>query len=1079
MQKQYIEFKIEHQQIVRTDDFFVVDGTKNYLHARFNLCNDWKGEQIVAVFTAGDIRKKMEVVDGECCVPWEVLQTGISKFYVGCFAGARITSNAARVDVNPSCVGDADESLPPSPDVYDKILAASNEAVMTAKSIREDAENGKFTGPPGPPGNKGNDGLTPFVNENGNWQIGDADTGVNATGVKGEDGHTPIKGLDYFTEAEKAAMENNVKNSIAIPDRLPADGGNADTVGGKTAEKITTEAVEVFAVTPQMFGAAGDGVTDDTAAFQAALNASTSVFVPAGEYIITKMLRVRQNGTMYGAGPLSVLICKDSASGGGAIGLSAFATARMFAISVQGGSGDLIRVNEDTLRDATGLKSGDVAINIEDLLITYQDDGDSSKRAAISLTLCDTYGDSKRRGYHGVSIRNVHVFGNRTGFFLKGYTAGTEVMDGVEKPKYWITGVTVERCFATGCRWGIFMHKSDSDYSDLAQTFGIDHLSAIRVQHQCDENTRGFFFLRKETNAQFTNCVPWDWHYAQGDYASRPFWFTRDRLEQSSAKVEIAGYSVDGTKIGFLSSDGSTRLLGYPDQYVLNRNIGAREVLIDALPKQMALGDDTIKATCIFRSSDPKIMADGAYLYLHFKFVDSHYMAEDVTVFLHPKEPYIVAGRWNTKHKLGYTITEDGEFRLYVYSERRKVYSFVGSAPISNNITVYDGSAACTGYHKTVNTFDLPYDERYLSEVPDGIVEITRVDVTYAAANHTHEYDDLNGLPEIPTSLPADGGNADTVGGKRPEDFADANHAHNYDEVHGAPKIPTSASDIGARPDTWMPTASEVGADPVGTAKETVAEHNTAEDAHSDLRLQVKGLADRLNAVANSDDTTLDQLSELVAYIKDNRSLIDGITTGKVSVTDIVDNLTTNVGNRPLSASQGVALKALIDAITVPTKVSELTNDSGYLTSAPVASVNGKIGAVQLDAADVGALPASTVIPAIPERLPADGGNADTLDGKHASEFAEKVHGHSFNDLTDKPTIPAAYTHPASHPASMITGLATVATSGSYNDLKNQPNIPQKATDIGAVPDTDILTMVGVDADGNTHTWTIYGKAVT
>ena len=35
-----------------------------------------------------------------------------------------------------------------------------------------------------------------------------------------------------------------------------------------------------------------------------------------------------------------------------------------------------------------------------------------------------------------------------------------------------------------------------------------------------------------------------------------------------------------------------------------------------------------------------------------------------------------------------------------------------------------------------------------------------------------------------------------------------------------------------------------------------------------------------------------------------------------------------------------------------------------------------------------------------------------------------------------------AYTHPSTHPASMITGLATVATSGSYNDLSDKPTIP-------------------------------------
>lgn len=78
-----------------------------------------------------------------------------------------------------------------------------------------------------------------------------------------------------------------------------------------------------------------------------------------------------------------------------------------------------------------------------------------------------------------------------------------------------------------------------------------------------------------------------------------------------------------------------------------------------------------------------------------------------------------------------------------------------------------------------------------------------------------------------------------------------------------------------------------------------------------------------------------------------------------VSVSDIVNDLVTNVSNKPLSAAQGVALKALIDAITVPTKTSQLTNDSGYLTSAPVASVNGKTGAVTLSASDVGAAPTS------------------------------------------------------------------------------------------------------------------------
>lgn len=113
-------------------------------------------------------------------------------------------------------------------------------------------------------------------------------------------------------------------------------------------------------------------------------------------------------------------------------------------------------------------------------------------------------------------------------------------------------------------------------------------------------------------------------------------------------------------------------------------------------------------------------------------------------------------------------------------------------------------------------------------------------------------------------------------------------------------------------------TASEVGADQSGTAASQVSAHNTGTDTHSDIRLLISGLTDRLNALADSDDTTLDQLSEVVAYIKNNRTLIEAITTNKVNVADIIDNLTTNVTNKPLSAAQGVALKALIDAITIP-----------------------------------------------------------------------------------------------------------------------------------------------------------------
>ena len=99
-------------------------------------------------------------------------------------------------------------------------------------------------------------------------------------------------------------------------------------------------------------------------------------------------------------------------------------------------------------------------------------------------------------------------------------------------------------------------------------------------------------------------------------------------------------------------------------------------------------------------------------------------------------------------------------------------------------------------------------------------------------------------------------------------------------------------------------------------AWENIAGHNTSPEAHADLRLELRALADRINAALDSDDVDLDQLSEIVAYIQSNKALIEAITTSKVSVTDIVDNLVTNVANKPLSAAQGVVLKALIAGLT-------------------------------------------------------------------------------------------------------------------------------------------------------------------
>lgn len=122
----------------------------------------------------------------------------------------------------------------------------------------------------------------------------------------------------------------------------------------------------------------------------------------------------------------------------------------------------------------------------------------------------------------------------------------------------------------------------------------------------------------------------------------------------------------------------------------------------------------------------------------------------------------------------------------------------------------------------------------------------------------------------------------------------------------------------------------------------SVSAHNSSVSAHTDIRDLITDLTDRLNALADSDDTTLDQLSEIVAYIKSNRTLIESITTDKVNVADIVDNLTSTAINKSLSANQGKELKKLIDILETSFE-NHKNNDTSGNKHIPSGGSSGQI----------------------------------------------------------------------------------------------------------------------------------------
>ena len=383
--------------------------------------------------------------------------------------------------------------------------------------------------------------------------------------------------------------------------------------------------------------------------------------------------------------------------------------------------------------------------------------------------------------------------------------------------------------------------------------------------------------------------------------------------------------------------------------------------------------------------------------------------------------------------------------------------------------------------------------------------------VSATALSDAKQYVDTNYLPAYATAVNAEKVNGLTVESAVPADakFTDTVYVHPISGViAGTYKSVTVDANGHVTAGTNPTTLAGYGitdAEAKGSAESAVSSHNASAVAHSDIRELITNLTTRLNALADSDDETLDQMSEIVAYIKDNKELIDSITTSKVNVSDIVDNLTTNVANKPLSAAQGVEIKALIDALedVVDTKAntSALTSHVGdttaHITSTERTNWNDA-NSKKHTHSNKSILDNTTASYTIAEQTKLSGiatgaevnqnafsnvvVGSTTISADNKTDSLTFVAGDNVTitpDATnDKITISAkdtVYTHPSTHAASMITGLSTVATSGNYNDLSNKPSIPSKVSELtndAGYKTTDNNTTYSISKSGNTITLT-------
>ena len=101
------------------------------------------------------------------------------------------------------------------------------------------------------------------------------------------------------TMLAEGATAHDASGAIIVGTATPV--GLAHTVGNSETAVMSQKAVteelnkKMHSVTPKMYGAKGDGATNDTKAFQDALANNRVVFVPSGTYVLKDTLVIREN----------------------------------------------------------------------------------------------------------------------------------------------------------------------------------------------------------------------------------------------------------------------------------------------------------------------------------------------------------------------------------------------------------------------------------------------------------------------------------------------------------------------------------------------------------------------------------------------------------------------------------------------------------------------------------------------------------------------------------------------------------------------------------------------------------------
>lgn len=263
------------------------------------------------------------------------------------------------------------------------------------------------------------------------------------------------------------------------------------------------DAVSKLHVTPQMFGAVGDGVADDTEAFQKMLESGTKVFVPEGTYFLSSTLVLKQNASLTGANRnTTVLKFADGVNG---VQINHSVCVDNLTVSFSGDCAGIYMYTPDNASYA-------LSSIVNNIRIIH--DSDTNDGCAIKLVAENV--DNKPNGAYNLQFSDIDIRSTvKVGIALWNKAKTSSVTD------CWLTDIKFENVFIGKAETAIVSDWEDVS-GEVPHTGTAPKNSGIyftKVQAQYVEGvTKCYAKIMNAINVHFANCFPFDYFnlYPQG-----------------------------------------------------------------------------------------------------------------------------------------------------------------------------------------------------------------------------------------------------------------------------------------------------------------------------------------------------------------------------------------------------------------------------------------------------------------------------------------------------------------------------------------------------------------------------------